>query len=64
MQISSTRPFRAEYKSKEQIAAELGISLRTLQRKLQKAGLDVPRGFLSPETQNLIYTRLGCREMA
>ncbi|MEM9917500.1 MAG: hypothetical protein AAF990_05355 [Bacteroidota bacterium] len=46
-------------KTKQQIAHELGISLRTLQRWIKKAGLDVPRGLVCPQKQEEIMTALG-----
>jgi Bacterial regulatory protein, Fis family len=45
--------------TKSQMADELGFSLRTLQRKLDKAGLKVPRGLIGSDTQNLIKIKLG-----
>jgi len=50
---------RQEPRTKEQIAIELNISLSTLQRKIKKAGLEVPRGYISPSLQRLIYEKLG-----
>ena len=53
-----------EAKTKEQIAIELRMSLRTFQRKLQKAGLKIPRGYISPETRKLILERLGWKPVS
>ncbi|MCC6459906.1 MAG: hypothetical protein IT260_05530 [Saprospiraceae bacterium] len=46
-------------KNKKQIAAEMGISLRTLQRRLKDVDMDVPRGLICPKTQRSILERLG-----
>jgi predicted transcriptional regulator len=46
-------------KTKKEIASEMDINLRTLQRKLKKLGLDIPRGLIFPEQQRLIYQELG-----
>ena len=46
-------------KTKEQMAMEMDIHLKTLQRRLKRVGLDVPRGLIFPEQQMEIYHRLG-----
>lgn len=46
-------------KNKKQIAQEMGIHPNTLTKYLKKAGLQVPRGFISPQQQQEIYRRLG-----
>lgn len=46
-------------KTKEQIAMEMDINLKTLQRRLKRVGLDIPRGLIFPEQQELIYQELG-----
>ena len=46
-------------KNKKQIAQEMGIHPNTLTKHLKKAGLLVPRGFISPQQQQEIYQRLG-----
>lgn len=53
----STRPPKP--KTKEQIALEMDINLKTLQRRLKKAGLVIPRGLISPEQQDIIFRELG-----
>jgi transposase-like protein len=46
-------------KSRQEIAEEYGISPRTLSRWLQKAELDLPRGLVSPKSQEVIYEKFG-----
>ena len=47
------------FKSKKEIVANLGMSMRTFQRRLEKSDLDVPRGLISPKKQQEIYKVLG-----
>ena len=42
-------------KTRRQIAKELGISERTLQRWLKKSGLALPSGLVTPYYQKVIY---------
>lgn len=51
-------------KNKKQLAEELGLSLRTFQRRLKEADLEIPRGLISPEKQREICQTLGWHEMA
>ncbi len=46
-------------KTKHQIAQDLGISLRTLQRWIKKSDLEVPRGLVCPQKQKEIKDTLG-----
>lgn len=46
-------------KTKQQIAQELGISLRTLQRWIKKSDINVPRGLVSPEKQQELLNNFG-----
>lgn len=46
-------------KTKYQIAQELGISLRTLQRWIKKSNLEVPRGLICPKKQQEILKEFG-----
>ena len=48
-----------EAKTKSQIAKQLGLSLRTLQRRLTRLDLKVPRGLLTKEQQTEILLKLG-----
>ncbi|MBK7438394.1 MAG: hypothetical protein IPP04_15730 [Saprospiraceae bacterium] len=45
--------------TKHQLSEQLGISLRTLQRKLHQAGLNIPRGLISIDNQHIIREKLG-----
>ena len=47
------------FKTKEQLSRELGISPKTLYRRLRKLNLDFGRELLSPEAQILIMKALG-----
>ena len=51
-------------KTKEELALVMGISLRTLQRRLDKAGLEIPRGRIPPDIQQIIFEKLGWSELA
>ena len=44
---------------KKEIAEEMGYSVRTLQRRLKEAGIEIPRGLISPEKQLEIFQTLG-----
>jgi len=46
-------------KTKQQIAQELGISLRTLQRWIGKSDIHVPRGLVTPQKQKEIFREFG-----
>ncbi len=61
--VNSNASNKAEFnryvaKTKSEMAFEMGICLKTFQRKLRKNGLDVPRGLISPQLQSLIYEKL------
>ncbi len=49
-------------KTKYQIAQDLGISLRTLQRWIKKSELSVPRGLVCPQKQIEILEKFGYLE--
>jgi hypothetical protein len=51
---NSTTP-NTKYKYKSEMAQELGMSLRTFQRRLKEAQIEVPRGLIPPDLQLLIY---------
>lgn len=46
-------------KSRQEIAHEYGVSSRTLTRWIQKSGLVIPRGLVSPKNQDFIYEKFG-----
>lgn len=46
-------------KTKYEIARDLGISLRTLQRWIKKSKLVVPRGLICPQKQQEILRAFG-----
>ena len=48
---------KARYK--KEIAEEMGLTLRTFQRRLDDANIAVPRGLICPEKQKEIYDQLG-----
>lgn len=56
---TTTRPDPLKPKTKEQIAQEMDINLKTLQRRLKRVGLCIPRGLIFPEQQAVIYQQLG-----
>ena len=47
------------FKPRKAFAAELGIGLRTFDRKTKDANLPIPKGLLSPQTQKFIRDSLG-----
>lgn len=53
---------RARYK--KELADAMGYSLRTFQRRLKEANIEIPRGLICPEKQQEIFYKLGWREMA
>lgn len=46
-------------KTRRQIADEYGISPRTLKRRCEKNGIDLPSGLIYPKDILLIYKKLG-----
>ena len=51
-----------QFRNRKEFAATLGIDARTLKRKLAKAKLTLPKGILSPQTQQMIKEALGFDE--
>lgn len=47
------------FKTRQQVAEELGISARTLTRLIRREQLPVKSGLLTPREQDLILDRLG-----
>ena len=50
--------------NKKQLAEEMGISPATLRRRLEQAGMAVPRGVIPPQMRREIFEKLGWREKA
>lgn len=48
-----------EPKYKKELAKEMGISINTLKRRLDKSGLKIPRGYISPDVLQMIYEKIG-----
>jgi hypothetical protein len=46
-------------KTRQQIAREYGISVKTLNRRLAKVNIVIERGILFPKTLSEIYASLG-----
>ena len=46
-------------KTRTMIANEYGISRKTLQRWLKKAGIDISNGLVTPAEQKRIYKKFG-----
>lgn len=46
-------------KPRKAFASELGIAIRTFERKIKDAHLTIPKGLLSPQTQKIIRDSLG-----
>lgn len=52
------------FRTRQQLAQQLGISCRTLTRTIQRLQLNIPpRRLLSPEDQKKIYSALGCEQL-
>ena len=47
------------FKTRKEIAEELGISTRTLRRWLKQKGIELPRTLLGPKEQKIIYDAVG-----
>ncbi|HOY06419.1 MAG TPA: hypothetical protein PLO67_13505 [Saprospiraceae bacterium] len=56
--------FSIQARNKKQLAEEMGLSLRTFQRRLKEADIQIPRGLIAPRQQLEIYHKLGWHEMA
>jgi transposase len=46
-------------KSRQEIANEFGISVRTLYRWLKRADISLPQGLVTPKFQEEIYAHFG-----
>lgn len=52
-------PLNSRSTTKSELARLLGVSLRTLQRRLIQNNIQVPRGLISHNTKKEILIRLG-----
>lgn len=50
-----------KYKTRQEIAIEMGISYSSLRRKIKEKYNNLPKGLLSPRDQNAIKALLGCK---
>jgi len=46
-------------KSRQQIALEYGVCTKTLNKWLRSAGINLPRGIVTPNHQKIIYEEFG-----
>ena len=53
---------RMEAKTKSEMSKDLGISLRTFQRRINENGLTIPRGLICEKLQTQILLKLGFSE--
>jgi len=51
----------SEAKTRQEIAAELGISAKTLNRWITKHGLQLPKGLLCEKYQQLLFDAFGAK---
>lgn len=54
-------PRHLAHRTRKQIANDLQMSPRTLNRKLKVANIHLPKGLVSPQNQVRIYIALGCK---
>jgi DNA invertase Pin-like site-specific DNA recombinase len=50
-------------KTRQEVADEFGINVRTLSRWLKRANIDVPRGLIKPSQLRLIYENFGVTKL-
>lgn len=55
----SLESFSSKAKTRKDVANEYGITPKTLNNKLKKAELNIPPGYLLPNTLKKIYQTLG-----
>jgi DNA invertase Pin-like site-specific DNA recombinase len=46
-------------KTREEVASEYGIEVRTLYRWLKKSGVELPQGLIKPNHLKIIYDSFG-----
>lgn len=51
-----------KFRNQKEFATDLGTTDRTLRRKLASVNITLPKGLLSPETQQMIKKALGFSE--
>lgn len=49
----------AKAKTKQQLAEEYGICIRTFNKWLLERNITIKRGLISPKEQEIIYSKLG-----
>ena len=49
-----------QFKTRTELASEYGIDRKTFIRILEREGIVLPKGILSPEWVNTVYETLGC----
>jgi abortive infection bacteriophage resistance protein len=52
-------PYTLRAKTRQEIAEEYGIDRKTLYRWLRKLNIDLPKGLIFPNFQDVIYKELG-----
>jgi AraC-like DNA-binding protein len=50
-------------KTRQELANDLGISARTLSRRLKLFSIKIPKGLISPENQEEILNKLGYNKL-
>jgi len=50
---------KLKVKTRSEIADEYGITIKTLVRRLAKMGIELPPGYIFPNTLKVIYSSLG-----
>jgi len=48
-----------KFKTRQEIAKDLGMSEKTFRKKLKNSELDIPKGLISPRNQLKIYEFFG-----
>ncbi len=61
-QYNSGELSKAKYK--KELARDMGLSMRTFQRRLKEAGIEIQRGLIAPDVQESILKKLGWHDLA
>lgn len=48
-----------KFKTKQEIANEVGICVKTLNSKLKRSNIELPKGLIPPKDQQIIYDLFG-----